>query len=466
MDADGLFVSALLRRGSVTHLRAVNPMYLSEAWKPVHGFIVQFVQAHHALPHPITIEQVFPGLRLPDAPEEVAFYAGRVRDNAMRVAMEKGLVESVAQPLAEHRPQDALTAGKQVLAAVSREFLRETHRGLVIDANQDIAARAKDYELRKRSQHALGLPLFLPTMTRGTGGMMPGEVWVFLARPNMGKTWAAVAQSVFLYQSGFRVLFVSQETPPQNPLPKDPAHRVVHGVCIRCQAINPNTHERCEAALTPRQRLTVRFDSLSARVCALRNLKGLLNPVEERQLFQYYEMAGQPGRWGWGNYRIVSPPYVNGVADVEMEALEFCPDLVVWDSPYLSVAGSGEDAAGANEKGATDKNRKARVDQLVIDIKRMVERLGIPGLLTWHFNRDVDEKATGASYNDCALSDEVGRVFDVLVGLYRPREIKDAFEGLWQVLKVRDGSAAVAKFKSFFRVEDAIRFDEIGPYDR
>lgn len=283
------------------------------------------------------------------------------------------------------------------------------------------------------------------TQTRCIAVSHPSHLYVtddFIATHN---TTALMVTATYLWRLGFRVLFVSQETPPQSALPKNPNHRVLSGTCIRCYTADVPADQPCPAAKVPRQRLTVRMDALAANVSMWRLLKGRLTPQEEERFFAYLEACRDPEAQGWGQIRLVSTPAVRTVMDLEMEIIEYQPDVVLWDSAYLAAVGPRKNDAAGN---------------LVIDFKLMLERCGVPGIVSWHFNRDVDEKATEASQNSAALTDELGRVFDVLVGMFRPPEAVDAGEAIWRTLKVRDG-IPMRELRTHFRVKEEINFAEI-----
>jgi hypothetical protein len=221
---------------------------------------------------------------------------------------------------------------------------------------------------------------------------------------------------------------------------------MIGSMCFRCYQLNPEG-DVCPAADIPRQRLSVRFDALGSRLSAWRLYKGWLTPFEEERLARYYAVCETRNNGKWGDLRVCSSPYIKNIGDLEMEILSYKPDVVFWDSAYLAaqpVRGHGE-------------NRWAA---LVTSFKLMLDRVGIPGVVSWHFNRDVDEKATSASMNSGALTDELGRVFDTLIGLFRPPEMEEAGEAGWCGLKTRDG-VRMGALKTHFELRDCIDFSEI-----
>ena len=261
-------------------------------------------------------------------------------------------------------------------------------------------------------------------------------------------TWALVLWAVYLWQKRFRVLFVSMESPPAARRPRDRRHKVIGRMCLRCYQADVPSEEECPAADIARQRLSVRFDALGARLSAWRLYKGWLTPQEEERLGRYYRACATKNDGKWGDLKIVAAPYVANIGDLEMEILQFQPDVVFWDSAYLA-------AMPTRDRG---ENRWA---VLCRSFKLMLERVGIPGVVSWHFNRDVDAKATNADMGSGALTDELPRVFDTILGMFRPPEMEEAGECGWRGLKTRDG-VKMGAMRTNFEIREHIDFSEIG----
>jgi hypothetical protein len=450
MDAQALYFSALLSKGTPTGLKLVKKEQLAEDWHAIFDWVVAFVNREGKLPRAETVEATF-SRPFPTANEDVQFYANAIRDNAMRVHLEDGLTEQVVAPLREAKPGEALEGARKVVAEVSKTYRDFHHTGLVVpsfSAREAVERRMSDYYRRKASQDRIGLPLPWPTITRATNGLMPGAYWFLLARPEMGKTWAMVVLAIWYWQMGLNVLFVSMETPAEGPLPREKTHRLLHGFCLTCYQHVPTERatEECPAASIPHQQLSIRFDAVGSRLSAWRLLKGLLTPHEERALREYYDrLIGNT--MPWGSLRIVAAPYISTLTDLQMEVTEFRPDVLLLDSWYLAV----EEGARKNEMAGA----------LVRDTKRIIEPRGIPTIVSWHLNRDVKEDATDASINDAILTDEIARIPDVALLMFRPKEMQIAGEALWRAGKVRDG-LAMRELKTHFRMKDEINFAEIG----
>jgi len=449
MDGEAQYFSSLLDRGRPADLQAVQRDHLGPSWRPVYDFVLEFAREYRQLPTRPTVAAKF-RCDIPDAIEPPTYYAAVVRDNAMRASMERGFEEQVVEPLSRTKPADALAGAQQVIADLRRDFKPPADH-LTLNIAENVDERLADYNLRRASQNQIGIPFAWPTMTASTGGRQAGEGIVIASRPNKGKTWATVVDCQFCRETGYNCLFVSGETAPQAAKPRRRGHRVVRGFCIRCYRPGVSERDECPAADIRRQRLSLRFDAVGARVSAFRLLQGALQPQEFAQLQRYYEICRNPAAagYGWGRLKMVSVPAINSVSDLEMVAEECEPDAIWFDSAYVLAT-------------RYKKKRNEAASELIFDIKNMAERLGVPITISWHFNRDVNgDKDTTATQNSLALTDEISRLFDVIIGLFRPTETEDAGEAIWQTLKVRDG-IRMPELRTQFRMKDSIRFDEIG----
>ena len=447
MNVEGSFFGSLLSGGrQVSDLRLVQKTWLTDEWKPVYDFVLSFVQQHGNLPRLETVEgQV--GYPMPRSAEEPAYWAEHVRLNAMRLHMDMELTDKVASPLSQSDTIAAQEGLRQVVHGLHGAFPNQRPGLILNNIGDDVQARMEAYLWRQRTKSMGGLPLPWPALTRNTGGLQAGDFWVILGRPNQGKTWAAIVIAMHLYQLGLDVLYVSMETPPFAPPPKNKNHRVVNGRCIRCfgQGVDPS--QECDAAKVPKQRLSMRFDAVGSRISAWRFVKGLLTPLEEERLKQYYTYISHP-QCQYGRLRVVSSPAVKTVADLEMEAMAMQPDVIIFDSGYLAA-----DHVWGNDQ-------KERAAKMLGQFKDTLDRTSTPGILTWHFNREVDENATRASMNNASMSDEIGKVADIILGLFRPPEMDAAGEALWRTLKVREG-LPLRELRTFFRVKEEMNFAEI-----
>lgn len=446
MNHDALFFGALLYNGGTPgDLGRIQRDHLDEQWRIVYDFCLAHLREQGKFPHPATVELQCQTVLAP-APEAIEFYAARIRDNAMRKVMEEGFIADVATPLNNAEGAKAIEGAKKVISAVQRDFPSTQRTSILYSSN--IGTRWAAYQIRAAGG-GHGLPLPWHTITAATRGLLPGEVWVMAARPNQGKTMTVVHVAVFLMKLGYRVLLASMETPAQSARPRNTKHRVISGACSRCGQRSASAFDDCPAALVEQQRLTVRMDAIASEVSAWRMLQGKLTPNELDRYQAYLAVQANPAAYGyaWGDIKVASPPDIRSITDLELSIADFSPDVVIWDSAYLAAGHEG-------------RTRKDDYDALLIAFKQVMEAHGIPGILTWHFSREVDEKAKGASMNDTAYTDELCRLTDVIIGCFRPPELQNAKEAILRSLKVRDG-ISVPELRIAWDVADRIDFREI-----
>lgn len=429
------YFAALLHTEDAGALRLINAERdLSPPWRKVHDWIVAFLRDNGRLPKPLTVGGTW-SIALPQPPETAEYYAKLIQTNVKRARLEQELSDSVVPHLEGHKPNEAMSAAAEALSRVRSEFPEpDDTRSFLPSMSTNVQERMRAYEFRAANRGLLGLPLPWPTITRMTQGFRPSELWMLAARPNVGKSWAAIAASVYLWQTGYRVLFCSMETPPQGVKAKSKRARERLG----------------EWADVIPQRLTQRIDAVGARVSAWRFLNAQLNPHEKMQWEQYCYACEHPDEFGWGDLRVVSSPRVRTIGQLEQEALEFEPDLVVWDSAYLAI-----------QRGARGRSKRTDMAGYFLeDTKHTFERLGIPCMLTWHLSRNVDEDDTEAGLGDIALTDDAGRLVDVILYMFRTPEMIDAGEAVFRSGKIRDG-VNIPELRSRFEIKRHIDFSEI-----
>lgn len=449
MNPEAAFFSSLLRGDNAPpDLRRIEKHHLTTDYQMVYDYILGFVQQYGKLPRAATVEGDC-RVTLPPAPEGVAFYAKQVLDNALRFDLDVSLTEKVAQPLSQADPHGALAGLSETLSGVRSRFSVQ-HRGLVLpDMRERVHERLNAYHIRAKAAQLrvqLGLPTPWPALTRQIGGLL--GVWYILARPNVGKTWLVLMWAVYLWQLGYDVFVCSMETPPEDEVPEDTKHRVIGGWCRYCYEQGVSPHEECPAASVARQRLSIRLDALAARISPWRFLNGCLTPLEYQRLVHYYTYMEQ-GAPLWGRLKIVGAPHIRSISDYELEARAFNGDIGLIDSAYL--------LARAEDEGRMTE----RATSLVIEHKQVHTRLGVPGVVSWHFNADVAEDALRAQAAKTIMyTDEVNRVSDGMLGLFRPPDLQTSGEAIARTLKVRDG-LALRELRFYFRVKEELNFAEI-----
>lgn len=384
MDIDAAFCARLVDGNSLAPLSMVKPGFFDDDWKPRLAWIVKFTKDHGVLPKRETFEIKF-GIKLPKAPEPASYYASRLRSRAMALALKAGLDKPLTA-LQKQAPDTCLTDLKQLIGETTRNF-HVTGEGASLVFSKSTGLRREFYLERKSKKGLLGIPCPWPTVNAATLGACPGDVWMLLAKSNMGKTWLALLMADYAARNcGKRVLIASQEMTPK--------------------------------------RLSVRIDALGARISALRFRSGQLTPEEEAQYFEFLERCKKPDDYKWGEISVVGQRDIQSVLDLEIAIDTFAPDIVVWDSYYLIASKDWKDQS-----------------KIVSDIKGTAERRGLPILCTTQFNRTVTTADTKADQNAAGWASAVVQDVDCVIGMFQPPELKLEKTMKLSSIKVRDGVA-------------------------
>lgn len=384
MDIDACFCARLVDGNSLAPLSMVKPNYLADDWNPRLAWVIQFTKTHGVIPKRETFEVHFK-IKLPKAPEPASFYAAALRKRAMGLSLKAGLLKPLTA-LEQQAPEKCLSELKNLLAETARNFHVTGEGGAMIE-QKSIGLRKEFYLERKAKKGLLGIPCPWKTINESTLGACPGDVWMLLAKSNMGKTWLALLMANYAARMcGKRVLIASQEMTPK--------------------------------------RLSVRVDALGAKISALRFRSGQLTTEEEAQYFAFLEKCKNPDAQKWGAISIVGQRDIQSVLDLEIALDTYTPEVVIWDSYYLIASKDWKDQS-----------------KIVSDIKSLAERRGVPIICTTQFNRTVTAADTKADQNAAGWASAVVQDVDCVIGMFQPPELKLEKTMKLSSIKVRDGIA-------------------------
>lgn len=150
------------------------------------------------------------GVVLPDLDDPVQpalYYVDRLHERAMFQAA-RDAAAGAAEAL---RSNDASSAAQAII-----EGARRLNSITVATDVTPLATAAADvvtaYHTARRDPEAVrGIPLGIPTLDSATNGIQPGELWTYVARPNVGKSWLMVHTALSAWLAGHSVVFVSME---------------------------------------------------------------------------------------------------------------------------------------------------------------------------------------------------------------------------------------------------------------
>lgn len=382
MDLDATIIAAVLRTKNPKLLKKINPEFLDGTWKEVHKYIVEFFQKNARLPKATTVEGKF-NVELPEAPETVSHYAGELRARAMTTTIADALRGTVADSLAQGKPEMALSSLKELVQRSTEQFEERKGDEAYRSLRADVKRRLADYKDRHDKGGLLGLETPWKSLTYVTRGFRKKDLIAVISRPEIGKTWLAGLCADCVCQKGGNVLFVSSEMEPDEIL--------------------------------------MRQDAIGARVSADRFETGDLLPEEKGRLDAWYKRQSKMGEVG--DLYVYGPGEIEGALDVELKIREHKPDFVIWDSFYLCA------------KSQEWKD----MAQLVVDCDKITHRCGIPMMIVTQFTSTVRKLDKKADLADTAFTQAVARTCDLIIAMFRTLEMEDMNEMLIRTLKTRKG---------------------------
>jgi len=385
MDIDASYFSKLIQDQKPEDLSEVRrDFFVEDEWKERYDWTIEFYRKHGELPKRETFEVEFDE-KLPKTYEPISFYADELRKRGLNNAIKEGLKTKTIKALETESPDDALKSMKILAADLTQSFTPASNAS-AMNLQLTLSQRWEMYKQRKAMEGILGIGTPWASLNEATLGWCPGDLIYILAKSSVGKTWIALILADYAQKvCGKNVLFVSQEMPPKS--------------------------------------VSIRADSVGARVSALRFLKGELM-TEEYERFKSYFQTFKKKDNGWGAYHILGQRDVRSVLDLEIAIDTYAPELVIWDSFYLVADKKWDEQA-----------------KLVQGTKQLAEAKMVPIIGTGQFNRLVGGEDLKADQNAAAGSAAVIQDADVVLGLFQTTEMKGAHEMMMSSLKVRSGMA-------------------------
>jgi KaiC/GvpD/RAD55 family RecA-like ATPase len=276
---------ALIDAGARTEFRQVHERLFLETERPAYQFVSRFYRMHGQLPSVEACAEN--GFILPGVNNPVSYYLDRVRQRAQFNVVSDGQVAL----------SNAMQA-RDMAAVIS--LIQQQARDLgMLETEQDTQSLAElareitdDYEHAHAHPGMQGITLGWPVLDELTGGIEPGDVVTFAARPGMGKSWLLSHIAANAWASGSSVLFVSMEMTR-----KQIARRIIG---MRA-GINPNYIRRGQLSDWGRDALYQQLTDIP---------------------------TGAP-------FHILSGSFNKSVPVVDAAIQEFSPDLVLIDASYL-----------------------------------------------------------------------------------------------------------------------------------
>lgn len=346
--------SASMRQNNLTFLQRLDLKLLDDIEQRGVAWAVSFASTNGHTPSKRVIS---------DHPEFKYLLDDRATTEPLN-ALWRETVDNLAQRYIL-REMASMQETEQLTGRFPREKLAQVAKYLGSISTQEhiTLADLNDDQLYDNADLANNILLGYDYLDQTTGGVLPGEVMLFAARPGVGKSLIVCHQAVRHARLGKRVLVISCEM-----LPKQLAHRMT----AMMGSFNPRLFRQPGSAIE------------------LATYRPTINA--EMQLIQ-----------DAGGAVIFPKMNVQSVATLAAQVHDIRPDLVIIDGVYLLRAEVGRNSAGWETTKAASNG-----------IKQMSLDEGVPVFATTQLKRG-EGKDDGFTLDDIAYSDSLGQDADAVI---------------------------------------------------
>jgi replicative DNA helicase len=362
---------------AVMDRRVTEELFQDEECKRCFRFIAEFYSKYGNVPSLELVEENFKQLHLTYAKEPANFYIDKMVENYVR---NKGseLLMSTARHIVES-PIAGLEKLQNDVANLSIEAM-PTKDDFVGATVED---RLAHYLKMKNAGGMDGMPTPWEVLNEATMGLHAGDFITVVSRPGTGKTFMLVLFAEYAVRNKLKVLFVSNEM--------------------------SNTQ------------IMQRFDAIYFKLPYKELRAGLLPDALEKVYFDGLEAMKK-------DVNMIVTQDVRGVASIGSKIDQYKTDLVLVDGMYLL---------------ADDQNGQSRwesISNISRSLKKLARQKKVPIIATTQFNRASEVvKIDKVTLANLGFSDSIGQDADVVLGLFRTKDMEMNNELKIRMLKVREG---------------------------
>jgi len=340
-------------------------------------YIVDFYAKYTKVPSLEIVEEAFPELKLSYAKEPAEYYLDKMTENYVRAQGARLLMN-----------------GAKILVMKPLEGLAELQAGIadltvdVVPTRDDSIAGTidvrKERYLRLKNVGGMdGHPTPWGVLNEATMGLHAGDFVAIVSRPGVGKTFMLTILAEYLCSAKLKVLFVSNE--------------MSNGQIMQ------------------------RFDAVHFKLPYKELRAGLLPDALEKRYFEgLAKMKSE--------VQMDVTQDVKGILSVANKIDLYRPDIVLIDGMYL-LSDDGRSTS-----------RWESISNISRGLKKLAQSKKIPVIATTQFNRAADEvKMDKVTLSNLGFSDSIGQDADVVLGLFRTRDMEMNNEMRVRMLKIREG---------------------------
>lgn len=362
---------------NVMDRRVTEELFQDMECRKCFKYVYDFYSKYGKVPSIDLVEEEFKDLRIEYAKEPVDYYLDKMTENYVRVKGSQVLIGSAREIVKS--PMKGIEKLQTAVAELTLEAV-PTRDDLVEDTVEDRIAR---YLRLKKVGGMDGMPTPWEVLNEATMGLHGGDFIAIVSRPGVGKTWLLSIFAEFSARQGLKVLFVTNEM--------------------------SNTQ------------IMQRFDALYFKLPYKELRAGLLPDALEKMYFEGLKKMKK-------DVKMVVTQDVHGVNSVGSKIDQYKPDLVLIDGMYLL---------------ADDQNSQSRwegISNISRNLKKLARKKNVPIIATTQFNRaSEDVKIDKVTLSNLGFSDSIGQDADVVLGLFRTKDMEMNQEMKVRMLKIREG---------------------------
>jgi replicative DNA helicase len=362
---------------NVMDRRVTEELFQDMECRKCFKYVSDFYRKYGKVPSIDLVEEEFKDLSIEYAKEPVDYYLDKMTENYVRVKGSQVLMGSAREIVKS--PMKGIEKLQIAVAELTLEAV-PTRDDLVEDTVEERMAR---YLRLKKVGGIDGLPTPWEVLNEATMGLHGGDFIAIVSRPGIGKTWLLSIFAEFSARQGLKVLFVTNEM--------------------------SNTQ------------IMQRFDALYFKLPYKELRAGLLPDALEKMYFDGLAQMKD-------SVKMVVTQDVHGVNSVGSKIDQYKPDLVLIDGMYLL---------------ADDQNSQSKwegISNISRNLKKLARKKNVPIIATTQFNRaSEDVKIDKVTLSNLGFSDSIGQDADVVLGLFRTKDMEMNNEMKVRMLKIREG---------------------------
>lgn len=403
--SDGLrAVAAALLVASPALLTSIPEAVFNAEEAPVVDFVKDHYRRYRESPQLETVETET-GVRLPRAPENLAFYIDRLyeRHTYNQIRDRFGTLREALSSM-------DVSAATEAVAEMYRDTRATRRQGQeVVTLHEGAQTMLSGLRAARGLGGVSGIESGWPRYDLITGGYQRGDLITMVARPAIGKTYLLLRQAWQAHLAGHSVLFITTEMPTA---------QIVRRHASIALGVNPTF---------------LRMGTISTRV--MRLLQGF-----------YDDLAGNEG------FHIFSVGMRSKTDAVEALIQEMMPDFIVIDGLYLLNPVSA----------SRTMSRTDRITAVLDQIKGFTLDYNRPILASTQFNRTAGKGGAEGSLENIGYTDAIGTHSSSVIAARFGPTTNPRHSRTLEFLKGREGETGQIAINFKFA---PVSMDEIPPED-